>query len=224
MIPEWVRLPVGWIAHEGLKEFKWANGGPGSDQVAALMTLVVVAHCADQDTGRARLTYDELTTRTTLSRVKVSRGLTVLEDRKLITRRTDGRRSDVGLANYDRDLGWAKLPVKSMYAGGRIRAFEEFSLRRLVELDAMKLFFLFAERRDRGSNRANISYDGIEAYTGIARQRIKSATSLLAALSMVYVEQTLSTQSEFAVANAYRIVGVESRVHMGTRGRAMIQA
>lgn len=224
MTPEWVRLPVGWIAHEGLKEFKWANGGPGSDQVAALMTLVVVAHCADQDTGRARLTYDELTTRTTLSRVKVSRGLTVLEDRKLITRRTDGRRSDVGLANYDRDLGWAKLPVKSMYAGGRIRAFEEFSLRRLVELDAMKLFFLFAERRDRGSNRANISYDGIEDYTGIARQRIKSATSLLAALSMVYVEQTLSTQSEFAVANAYRIVGVESRVHMGTRGRAMIQA
>ena len=130
------------------------------------------AHCADQDTGRARLTYDELTSRTTLSRVKVSRGLKVLEERTLITRRTDGRRSDVGLANYDRDLGWAKLPVKSMYAGGRIRAFEEFSLRRLVELDAMKLFFLFAERRDRGSNLANISYDGIERYTGIARQRI----------------------------------------------------
>jgi hypothetical protein len=83
-----------------------------------------------------------------------------LEERKLITRRTDGRRSDVGLANYDRDLGWAKLPVKSMYAGGRIRAFEEFSLRRLVELDAMKLFFLFAERRDRGSNLAKIA-DGI---------------------------------------------------------------
>jgi hypothetical protein len=86
-----------------------------------------------------------------------------------------------------------------MYAGGRIRAFEEFSLRRLVELDAMKLFFLFAERRDRGSNLANISYDGIERYTGIARQRIKPATSLLAALSMVYVEQTLSSQSEFGV-------------------------
>jgi DNA-binding transcriptional ArsR family regulator len=224
MTPEWVRLPVGWIADNGLKEFKWANGGPGADQIAALMTLVAVAHCADQDIGRARVTYDELTSRTTLSRVKVSRGLKLLEERKLITRRTDGRRSDVGLANYDRDLGWGKLPVRSMYAGGRIRAFEEFSLRRLVELDAMKLFFLFAERRDRGSNLANISYDGIERYTGIARQRIKPATSLLAALSMVYVEQTLSSQSEFGVSNAYRIVGVESRVHMGTRGRGMLQA
>ena len=45
------------------------------------MTLVAVAHCADQETGRARLTYDELTERTTLSRAKVSHGLTVLEDR-----------------------------------------------------------------------------------------------------------------------------------------------
>jgi DNA-binding transcriptional ArsR family regulator len=222
MTTAFVRLPVAWIAADGLKEFKWANGGPGADQIAALMTLVAVAHCVDQETGRARLTYDELTTRTTLSRSKVSRGLTVLEDRKLITRRTDGRRSDVGLTNYNRDLGWAKLPVKSMYAGARIRAFDEFTLRRVVELDAMKLFFLFAERRDRGSNLANISYDTIERYTGIARQRLKPATSLLAALSMVYVEETLSSQSEFGVSNAYRIVGVESHVHRGTRARALI--
>lgn len=224
MTPEFVRLPVAWIADNRLKEFKWANGGRGADEVAALMTLVAVAHCADQENGRARLTYDELTKRTTLSRAKVSRGLTVLEARNLITRRIDGRRSDVGLTNYERDRGWAKLPVKSMYAGGRIRAFDEFSLRRVVELDAMKLFFLFAARRDRKSNLANISYDTIEGYTGIARQRIKSATSLLAALSMVYVEQTPSTHSDFGVSNAYRIVGVESHIHMGTRGRAMLQA
>jgi hypothetical protein len=224
MTPEWVRLPVGWIAGHGLKDFKWVNSGPGADQIAALMTLVAIAHCADQEVGRARVTYDELTKRTTLSRAKVSRGLTVLEDRKPITRRTDGRRSDVGLANFDPNLGWAKLPLKSMYAGGRIRAFDEFTLRRPVELDAMKLFFLFAERRDRASNVANISYDGIESYTGIARQKIKPAQSLLAALSMVYVEHTLSTQSELGVANAYRIVGVESRVHRGTRGRWMLEA
>lgn len=223
MTPEWVRLPVGWIASRGLKEFKWANSGPGADQVAALMTLVAIAHCADQETGRARLTYDELTRRTTLSRAKMSRGLAVLEERKLITRRADGRRSDVGLANYDPKLGWAKLPLKSMYAGGRIRAFDEFSLRRSVELDAMKLFFLFAERRDRASNVANISYQGIEDYTGVARSKIKAAQSFLAALSLVYVELTLSTQSELGVANSYRVVGVESRVHRGTRERWLLE-
>ena len=224
MTPEWVRLPIGWIADHRLKEFKWANSGPGADQVAALMTLVAIAHCADQETGRARLTYDELTKRACLSRAKVSAGLKVLQDRKLITRRADGRRSDVGLANYDHNLGWAKLPMKTMYAAGRIRAFDEFTLRRPIELDAMKLFFLFAERRDRASNVANISYDGIESYTGIARQKIKPAQSLLAALSLVYVELTLSTQSERGIANAYRIVGVESRVHRGTRGRWEVEA
>lgn len=223
MTPEWVRLPISWIADHRLKEFKWANGGPGADQVAALMTLVAIAHCVDQETGRARLTYDELTKRAGLSRAKVSRGLAVLEERKLITRRVDGLRSDVGLANYDPERGWAKLPVKSMYTAGRIRAFDEFTLRRPIELDAMKLFFLFAERRDRKSNAANISYDGIETYTGIARPKIKPAQSLLAALSLVYVESTLSTQSDRGVANAYRIVGVESRVHRGTTERWLLE-
>jgi len=223
MSPEWVRLPIGWIAHHRLKEFKWANSGPGADQVAALMTLVAIAHCADQETGRARLTYDELTKRACLSRAKLSRGLAVLQERKLITRRADGLRSDVGLADYDPKLGWAKLPMKSMYAAGRIRAFDEFSLRRPVELDAMKMFFLFAERRDRKSNAANISYDGIETYTGIARAKIKPAQSLLAALSLVYVELTLSTQSDRGIANAYRIVGLESRVHRGTTERWLLE-
>lgn len=224
MTPQFVRLPIGWVADYRLKEFRWVNGGLGADQVAALISLVAIAHCVNQDTGRARLTYDELTKRTTLSRAKVSRGLTVLEERQLITRRTDGLRSDVGLAHFNPALGWAKLPVKSMYAGGQIRAFREFSLRRLVELDAMKLYFLFVERRDRATNRANISYDTIGLYTGIPRERLKSAISLLAALSMVYIEETTSSLSDFGIANAYRIVGVESLVHRGTKGRAALSA
>jgi hypothetical protein len=54
MTPEWVRIPVGWIASHGLKDFKWVNSGPGADQVAALMTLVAIAHCADQEIGAMR--------------------------------------------------------------------------------------------------------------------------------------------------------------------------
>jgi DNA-binding transcriptional ArsR family regulator len=214
---------VNWIAGHGLADFKWSNGGPGSDQVAALMMLVAIAHGADRESGLVRLTYDEITERTSLSRAKVSRGLAVLEERKLVTRWTDGRRSIIRLANYDPTAGWAMLPVRSMYSGGRIRAFDDFRLRRVVELDAMKLFLLLVQRRDRKSNLAIISYDRIEDYTGIARQRIKSAVSFLSAFPLVYVEPQPSVQSQFGVSNAYRIVGIEPRIHQGTVGRTMIQ-
>ena len=46
--------------------------------------------------------------------------------------------------------------MKSMYSSGRIIAFDEFRLRKVIELDALKLFFLFVARRDQKTNLANI--------------------------------------------------------------------
>src|SRR5579875_2182271 len=39
-----------------------------------------------------------------------------------------------------------QIPPKSMYSGGQIAAFQRFLLRRRAELDALRLFFLFAAR------------------------------------------------------------------------------
>lgn len=219
---EWVRFPSTWIGEQRLKEFKWAPGGLGADHVAALMTLIVIAHAVHPETGIARVTYDDLTRRACLSRLKVSRALKVLDDRGLITRPADGGRSVVGLANYDQ-VPWAKLPFRGMYEHGRIRAFDDFKLRKVIELDALKLFLLFAQRRDQGTNLANISYDKIEDYTGIARVRIKHAISFLVSHLLIHVEQIPSRQTEFGVSHAYRLVGVDTHIHMGTRGRSMIQ-
>ena len=44
-----------------------------------------------------------------------------------------------------------------------------------------------------------------------------------ARLGEAAVELTLSTQSELGVANSYRVVGVESRVHRGTRERWLLE-
>jgi hypothetical protein len=106
-----------------------------------------------------------------------------------------------------------------MYSGGRIIAFDEFRLRKVVELDALKLFFLFVARRGRDTNLANIGYEKIEDYTNIRRVRIKSAISFLASLSLVYVEHVQSQSNSYGVSNCYRIVGIEPYKHMGTRGR-----
>jgi hypothetical protein len=108
-----------------------------------------------------------------------------------------------------------------MYSSGRIVAFDDFKLRRVVELDALKLFFLFVARRDRNTNMAKISYGTIQEYSGVERVRIKTAISFLASLSLVYVERVPSKSNEYGVANAYRIVGVDTSIHMGTIGRSM---
>ena len=215
----WVKLPSAWINERGLPAFKWAHGGAGADQIAALMILTVISHEANQDSGRARVTYEHFCARTELSRAKVSNGLSVLRDRGLIESSADAGQSVVQLANFNPDAGWAKFPAKSMYAGERIRAFAEFRLRKVVELDALKLFFLMVARRDNRTNLANISYPTIEEYSGIPNVRIKPAISYLASHSLMYVEQVPRSSSEYGVANAYRIVGIDSRNHTGTQHR-----
>jgi hypothetical protein len=218
-LPEWVRLPSAWIAQKGLCELQWGQGR-GSDNIAALMALTAIAHNADQDTGVARITYERLCSAAVLCRTKLSDALDVLERFKVIERSPQGR-STYKLSNYSRDAGWAKLPARSMYSAGSISAFNNFSFRNATELNALKLFFLFLERRDRATNLANISFDKIEIYTGMSRSKIKAATSMLAALEMVYVERIPSAVNENGVANAYRVVGLDSYAHMGTMGRRM---
>src|SRR4051812_41738927 len=95
----WVRLPSTWISNHGLASFKWAHGGAGADQIAALMALTVITHRADQAIGRARITYDEFCAHTELSRAKVSKGLTVLEGQGLIKRAGDAGQSIFQLAD-----------------------------------------------------------------------------------------------------------------------------
>lgn len=215
---KWVRLPSGWIEGGGLKAFQWSEGG--SDNTAALMALVAIAHRVDQATGLARLTYDDLCAATDISRAKLAKGLALLENRKIVGRWQDGR-SWFRLAGYDPTGGWCMLPAAPLYAGQVIEAFRHFRLRNKVELNAIRLYLLFASRRGRDTNLANISLDKITDYTGIRRHDVKSATSLLASLSLAYTERVPSNTNEFGVANAYRLAGLEPRMHMGTIGRRL---
>ena len=220
----WVRLPSKWILDYGLSSLPWKNGGEGADRIAALMALTVIAHSADEDTGVARVTYDQFCEATYLSRAKVSNGLDVLQHLKVIKREHGDARSTFKLANYDPNAGWAKFPSKSMYASSTVAAFKEFRLRRYAELDALKLFFLLVAMRNNRANVALIGYDKIEPYTGIPRPRIKTAISFLASLSLIYVEHLRSRERQHGTANAYRVVGISPYNHMGTRGRTVEDA
>jgi hypothetical protein len=216
---QWVRLPSKWIEEKGLRHLRWSSL-QGANHVAALMALAAVAHHADDETGRTRLTYDQLCNAVGLSRAKLAGGLDVLERLHVVQRAPEGR-STFQLVDYDRSEGWCKFPARGLYVAGRILAFDDFTLRKPVELHALKLYFLFAARRGSDTNMAHLSYEKIEDYSGVERHRIKSALSLLAANGLVFVERIPSAVNEHGIANAYRLAFLDSRVHMGTRGRAM---
>lgn len=214
-----IKMPNQWVEDNSLRRFKWIKGS-GSNHLAALMVLAPILHHMDKETGLTRLTYTQLTDITDLSREKVSRGLDVLLKFKLISYDT-GKRSVFRVTNYDPLKGWVKFPAKPLYRGVGIYAFRDFKLRKRAELDAMKLYYLFASRRDRRTNMAKIGFDKIEVMTGIPRNNIKGGLNILAANGLIHVERIPSSMSDYGVANAYRLAHLDSYIHMGTRGRGM---
>jgi hypothetical protein len=217
---EWVRFPSTWIERGGLKDLRWGAGG--ANNTAALMVLMVIAHHAEDATGLATLTYNRLCTATDLSRAKVAGGLDVLE-RIDVVRRAPAGRSTLQLVDYDPKRDWCKLPARKLYDAGRVAAFKDFRLRRASELDALKLYLLFAARRGRDTNMAHLSYDKIYDYSRVPENRIKTAISYLAVIPLIYVEHLRSAARPGALFNAYRLVGLDTRVHMGTLGAALLR-
>lgn len=220
---EWVKLPSRWIETRGLTSFYWKDG-EGSSNLSALMLLTVIAHQADAHTGTARATYDDLSTATELSRASVSAGLNQLYVHHIVERAPLGR-STYRLSNYDPEKGWAQFPARGLYMEGSetVSAFSDFRLRSPTELDAMKLYFLFASRRDRRSNMAHITYETIEKYSAVPRNRIRRALSLLAAEGLVSIEHHPRADDDYGNANAYRLSHLHPRRHMGTTGRLSLE-
>lgn len=217
----WVMMPSKWILDGNLRGFTWAKN-EGANNLAALMVLAPILHHMDRQSGNSFLTYDDLELATSLSRHKISDGLQVLKARNIINA-SHQRRSIYEVANFNPLIGWAKLPARGLYRDGRISFFDELNLRKRSELDAMKLWYFFAARRDNDVNLAKVTYDQISIGTGISRERIKSGVSILAANSMIHIEHIPSRQSEYGVASAYRFPQIDSSRHMGTVGRGFTE-
>lgn len=216
----WRRMPHQWIEHGGLRSFSWRDGA-GADNAAALMLLAALIHQADADTGCTRLTYDQWQHMTGLSRAKVARGLSILSDREIINR-TNPNRSEVQLANFDAP-SWAKFPARPLYnPRGEIVFFHKLTLRGRVQLDLLKLWFLFCSRRNRNTNEVDITYDTIEYYSGIDRPRIADAISLGLHYQLIVVEKSFDIFTERA-SSSYRVRYIEPYKHAGTMPRAEVK-
>lgn len=201
-LPQFVKLPSAWIDKGGLRDFRW--GKNGGDEIAALIVLAVIAHHMAPATGIARLGYDALMEKASLSRAKISAGLKILVLRGIIETNVLGRGS-YHLCGYDPSRNWSMFPARGLYRNDIVEAFKEFRLRRRTELDALKLYFLFAARRDNTRHVAVIGFDKIAEHSGVSTNYIKSATSVLAANSLIHVEHIKDPSGGVGVINGYRL-------------------
>jgi len=216
-LQDWKRCPSTWINDGGLRSFKWTDGGR-SAHLSALMCWAVIIHHANDD-GDAVVTYDTFNETTGMGRTLISKGLISLAGLNVIER---VGKSGFHLTDYDEFAGWAKFPLRGLYRTKHLTLFHNLTRRQSVELDALKLLFLIVARRDNNTNTANITYDQITKLSGIRKDRILAALSLLAANLVVMVEARPSSQSEFGIHNAYRIQGIDSHNHRGTTARKNI--
>lgn len=213
----WIRLPLAWIHGEGLTEFR-AGQHLGSS-MAALKVLVAILFRAENKTpqeatvtqGSASLSYDDLMVMTGLSRSMVRKGTLRLCDAGLVnvTHEGKGRKNRYFVVDYSA-TPWGKLPYRQIAGPGtsqELKLLNELSCKSVVDLNALKLFLLLSAHRDKVSQYAMIGYTKIEEATGIWRDNIRRAISILIEHGLVRVEQE-KTPGEYNTPNRYRILGL----------------
>lgn len=218
---EWKKIPTQRFK-DGifLRELRW-KGDKKSDQIAALMLYIALIHHVSSDElsmGECNVTYTVLADTTGLSRSKISGGLQLLEEYDLIDRQVRrGATSLYRITGYQCFSGWAKLPWKGLYQAGsdQISAFKEFRLRKKIELNALKLYFLILAHKSRKTGYASINYETIAEQAGIQKNDIRSALTLLITLNLVQVDKKFWGNGD-RPHNVYRLCHVDSYRHRGT--------
>lgn len=225
-VKPWVKMPSRWVLDSSnpvLCQLRWM-GPRKSDQISALIIYMVLVHHANDElvaqysgVGWCALTYTRLEEITGMSRSKISGGLRVLRDIGLVDISRCGTSNFYHVADYGQYSGWAKLPARPMYSKDMKRApvFHEFYLRSRNELNALKVFFLVVALRDNMKNYATVSYERICDYTGLRRNDVRPALSLLVNKALVHVDSFPTGMNEFSSANTYRLVQLETRKHRG---------
>jgi hypothetical protein len=147
---------------------------------------------------------------TGLSRAMVRAGTLRLCEANLITvgHEGQGRKNRYFVVDYS-EGAWGKIPYRQV-AGGRagkeLQLLHELSCKSWTDLDALKLYLLLIAHRDKTTGCAMIGYSKIEESSGIWREKIRQAISLLIAHHLVRVEQE-KTPGQYNTPNSYRILG-----------------
>lgn len=195
----------------GLKGFSWSRHG--GTATAALMTLLALGQRLSPDHTEISATYDDLTKSIGVSRATLSKAIALLREEGFLDPTVE-RRSTYRL-NFGTEP-WGKLPARTLYSHGVILPFENWKLRSIDELNALKIYFYFISARDRQTNVILSTYSTIEKYTGVHVGSVRAAMSVLAHSRLIVVERQSSRFHEKKEPNIYRLVGLEAYTHFAT--------
>jgi hypothetical protein len=218
---DFAQIPTSWMKddkpHSLLRDFKW-NSKEKSDYIASLLLYICIAQHIPRKREEISISYSQLSGLTSLSRAKISSGISILKDKEIIYVAGENKTNSYGLLWRENDKGWAKLPAKNMYNtdNSLIEPFKNFHLRRKTELDALKLYLILVAFRDEKSNSTVMRYETISDYTGIAMNDIKSASSFLVTQNMINVDKSaIDDYEQKRWRNSYRIIGIKNYRHAG---------
>ncbi|OGU18629.1 MAG: hypothetical protein A2X85_17475 [Geobacteraceae bacterium GWF2_54_21] len=191
----WAQFPTKWILqNKDLNQILWRQHK--SNGIAALLVLIalVVKRNVDKikgpspdDASTVIATYNDIQKLVTISRSKVSKGLTLLTDLNIIER-VEANRSNYRLHGVVAQGEWAMLPQEHLMLSGRISAFDAFNLRSQSELDALKIYLLMVAFRNTKSGYAHIGFNKITEYTGVSTRNLKKAKSHLISLGLIHAD------------------------------------
>lgn len=216
----WAKIPTAWITHDSkLPGFSWKQHG--SNATAALILFIALAirlnqskigKKVGQDRSRPsfRASYENLQTLTALSRAKIAAGLHFLKELEMINVSRKGRMNQYLLRGITEYGNWAQLPQTHLLGPGGL-PFSKFQLRHRNELNALKLYLLLLAYRNTKTNFTALGYDKICDLSGLMKNDVPPALSLLINLDLVRVEQDEPINGEVGRPhNRYRIRGLSA--------------
>lgn len=220
----WAKLPTWWIRElEGISFLNLSVAEPGLKfftvkeigvSIAVFKIYIALSMRADNystgDTpGLTELSISELEDMTGMSRAMIVKAINRLENLKLVSiRRKKGQTNSYLLERYD-ETPWAKIPKRRFNDVGSSNGntLAEFPMRGKVNLNALKLYLFLAASVDSKTGVACRTYETIERNTGIRRNDIRGAISVLINFHLVKVshEKFVNDENPYKSPNKYHI-------------------
>ena len=193
-----VKTPTNWIRYDDfLRQFSVRDLG-GS--IAALKIYMVISLNANYKptpdlkiAGSAQLSYTDFENLLQISRATVAKGIAKLKKIGLIDVDYSTRPAIYSLPHYlDDSQGWGKLPKRYLFGTerhGTVEKIAAFSMRHRAHLNALRIYLLLISFSRGTPLSANLSYDKITEYTGMSREHIHPALSVLFDMQLVSVKR-----------------------------------